>query len=117
MLYDGTTRLAATGAPVIVVGADPSGGGILSSLVVPDEIRDRRGEPWPAAAGALRLVYAGRLADGKGLDALLEAVAILAGGSGEAGEGARRARRGRSGVAAVPAVRVMAASAPTPRAT
>ncbi len=88
MVYEGTTRLAATGAPVIVAGADPAGGGILSSLVAPDEIRDRRGEPWPAAAGALRLVYAGRLADGKGLDTLLEAVAILAGGSGEAGEGA-----------------------------
>ncbi|MFH1474987.1 MAG: glycosyltransferase, partial [Chloroflexota bacterium] len=86
--YDGATRLAAAGAPVIVAGADPAGGGIASSLVAPDEIRDRGGEPWPAAAGVLRLVYAGRLADGKGLDTLLDAVAILADVSGEAGDAA-----------------------------
>ena len=80
--YDGATHLAAAGAPTVVVGADPAGGGILSSLVVPDEIRRRDGEPWPAAAGVVRLVYAGRLAQGKGLDVLLEAVAILAGTTG-----------------------------------
>ncbi len=77
--YDGATHLAAVGAVVIAAGAEPSGGGILSSLVAPEEIRGGSGEPWPAVAGALRLVYAGRLADGKGLDGLLEAVATLAG--------------------------------------
>jgi hypothetical protein len=83
---DGATRLAAVGAPVIVVGADPAGAGILSSLVAPDEIRGRGHEPWPASAGTLRLVYAGRLAAGKGLPALLEAVAILAGDAGAGGD-------------------------------
>ena len=84
--YDGATRLAAAGAPVIVAGADPAGAGIMSSLVAPDEIRGRGDEPWPAAAGVLRVVYAGRLADGKGLDTLLEAVAILAGVTGGPGD-------------------------------
>ena len=76
--YDGTTRLAAAGAPVIVAGADLAADGILSSLVAPDEIRERGGEPWPATTGAVRLVYAGRLADGKGIETLLEAVAAMA---------------------------------------
>jgi len=77
--YDAATRLATAGASTIVVGADPSRGGILSSLVAPDEIHDRRADRWPADAGAVRLVYAGRLAGGKGLDTLLEALALLAG--------------------------------------
>ncbi len=75
--YDGATRLATLGAPRIVVGPDPSGGGILSSLVAPEEIRDRSRERWPAGDGTLRLVYAGRLAAGKGLETLLDAVAEL----------------------------------------
>ncbi|HEU0242517.1 MAG TPA: glycosyltransferase, partial [Candidatus Limnocylindrales bacterium] len=76
--YDAMTRLAATGGETIVVGADPAGDGILSSLVLPAELRDRRGAPWPHRAPSLRLVYAGRLAEGKGLDDLLAAVAMLA---------------------------------------
>ncbi len=76
--YDGAARLAVAGAPVVVAGADLARGGVVSSLVEPGEIRDRRGEPWPAVAGALRLVYAGRLVDGKGLGTLLDAVAELA---------------------------------------
>jgi hypothetical protein len=81
-VLDGTTRLAGAGATVIVAGAEPAGAGILSSLVTPDEIRRRDGERWPAAAGRVRLVYAGRLANGKGLETLLEAVAILAQATG-----------------------------------
>ena len=76
--YDAMARLAATGAETIVVGADPAGDGILSSLVLPAELRDRRGAPWPHRAPSLRLVYAGRLAEGKGLDDLLAAVEMLA---------------------------------------
>ena len=72
--YDAATRLAALGAPVVVAGADLARGGVVSSLVEPDEIRSRHGDPWPAVAGSLRLVYAGRLAEGKGLDVLLDAV-------------------------------------------
>lgn len=75
--YDGATRWAALGAPVVIVGADLATGGVVASLVEPEEIRDRRDEPWPAVAGTLRLVYAGRLAEGKGLDVLLDAVAAL----------------------------------------
>lgn len=80
--YDGASGLAALGAPVVVVGADLSRGGVVSSLVEPEEIRDRRDEPWPAVAGELRLVYAGRLAEGKGLETLLGAVAELAADGG-----------------------------------
>lgn len=76
--YDGATRLAALGAPVVISGADLARGGVVSSLVEPEEIRDRRGEPWPAVPGALRIAYAGRLAEGKGLEVLLDAVARLA---------------------------------------
>ncbi len=76
--YDAATRFATLGAPRVVAGADLARGGIVSSLVEPGEIRDRADEPWPAVAGALRLVYAGRLAEGKGLEVLLEAVADLA---------------------------------------
>jgi hypothetical protein len=80
--YDGATRLAAVGAPVVIAGADLARGGVVSSLVAPAEIRDRQDDPWPAASGTLRLVYAGRLADGKGLETLLEAVATLAAPAG-----------------------------------
>ncbi len=76
--YDAATRLAALGAPVVVAGADLARGGVVSSLVEPDEIRSWHGDPWPAVAGSLRLVYAGRLAEGKGLDVLLDAVSTLA---------------------------------------
>ncbi|HYO41649.1 MAG TPA: glycosyltransferase [Candidatus Limnocylindrales bacterium] len=80
--YDAATRIAGIRATRIVVGADPAAGGIVSSLVLPSEIRDRQGEPWPAGPGVLRLVYAGRLAPGKGLEDLLAAVALQAAGDG-----------------------------------
>ncbi|MDQ1324374.1 MAG: hypothetical protein QG587_1710 [Chloroflexota bacterium] len=76
--YDAASRLAGTGAVTVVVGEHPVRGGTLSSLVMPSEIRDRGDAPWPAAPPVLRLVYAGRLASGKGLEHLLGAVAMLA---------------------------------------
>lgn len=75
--YDAATRLAGAGAVTVVVGANPARGGILSSLVLPGEIRDRGDASWPAAPPTLRLAYAGRLAGGKGLENLLAAVAML----------------------------------------
>ena len=88
--YDAATRLAGAGAVTVVVGARPARGGILSSLVMPSEIRDRGDASWPAAPPVLRLVYAGRLASGKGLEHLLGAVAMLA--RTPAGATARRGR-------------------------
>ena len=77
-VYDAATRLAGAGAVTVVVGAPSARDGILSSLVLPGEIRDRGNASWPAAPPTLRLAYAGRLANGKGLENLLAAVATLA---------------------------------------
>jgi glycosyltransferase involved in cell wall biosynthesis len=63
----------------VVVGEDLlSGRGIVTSLVEPDEIRAVAGAPWPAIPWRLRLAWAGRLAPGKGLETLLDALAALA---------------------------------------
>lgn len=63
----------------IVVGEDLlSGRGIVTSLVEPNEIRDVAGAPWPPIPWRLRLAWAGRLAPGKGLEALIDALAALA---------------------------------------
>jgi hypothetical protein len=72
--YDAASRLAGLGAVTVVVGARD---GVLSSLVLPEEIRDRANAPWPAVPSRLRIAYAGRLADGKGLEDLLAAVALM----------------------------------------
>ena len=56
-------------------------GGIVASLVEPAEIRDPDGAPWPPgttgsdANRPARLAWAGRLVEGKGLEALISAVA------------------------------------------
>ncbi len=76
--YDAATRVAGIGAARVAVGADPGGTGIVSSLILPGEIRDRHETPWPARPPGIRLAYAGRLASGKGLEDLLTAVALLA---------------------------------------
>jgi len=77
--YDVVGRLASMGGDRVIVGRDLDGAGIVTSLVEPDEILDRDGDPWPATPGRLELVWAGRLADGKGLDGLLAAIALLSG--------------------------------------
>jgi len=75
--YDVAGRIASVGGDRVVVGADLETGGVVTSLVEPDEVRDRSSEPWPAASGVLRLAWAGRVVEGKGLDTLLEALAQL----------------------------------------
>lgn len=77
LAYDLAGRIAG-GRHRIVVGEDlVRGSGIVTSLVEPSEIRDTAGAPWPAIPGRLRLAWAGRLAPGKGLEALLDALALL----------------------------------------
>jgi glycosyltransferase involved in cell wall biosynthesis len=75
--YDVAGRLAG-GGHRIVVGADlVAGSGIVTSLVEPHEIRDAGAAPWPAIPWRLRLAWAGRLAPGKGLEVLLDALGLL----------------------------------------
>jgi glycosyltransferase involved in cell wall biosynthesis len=82
--YDLAGRVAG-GRQRVVVGEGLIGdGGIVTSLVEPEEIRDVSNAPWPADPSRLRLAWAGRLAPGKGLEVLLDALGILAAG-GEAG--------------------------------
>jgi glycosyltransferase involved in cell wall biosynthesis len=69
--YDGIGRLVAVGGRRVVVGE-----GIVTSLVDPAEIRDPAG-PWPREAGRLQLAWAGRLAAGKGIETLLDALTRL----------------------------------------
>ena len=77
--YDLAGRLASLGGDRVVVGTDLDGEGIVTSLVEPGELRPGPGSaPWPRDPGRLRLAWAGRLARGKGLEALLDAVARLA---------------------------------------
>lgn len=78
MGYDVAGRVASIGGDRVVVGRELDGSGIVTSLVEPGEIRDRDGAPWPAIPWRLRMAWAGRLAPGKGLEALLEALALLA---------------------------------------
>jgi glycosyltransferase involved in cell wall biosynthesis len=83
-LYDAAGRLSA-GGHRIVVGEDLlSGDGIVTSLVEPDEVRDRGDLPWPSVPWRLRLGWAGRLSPGKGLEALFTAVAHRVAQDGEA---------------------------------
>jgi len=75
--YDLAGRLAG-GRERIVVGEDiVDGHGVVTSLVDESEIREPVGGPWPAIPWRLRLAWAGRLAPGKGLDVLIDAVASL----------------------------------------
>lgn len=76
--YDVAGRIASIGGDRVVVGADLETGGVVTSLVEPEEIQDRSREPWPARPGVLRLAWAGRVVEGKGLEALLDAVAEFA---------------------------------------
>jgi glycosyltransferase involved in cell wall biosynthesis len=77
--YDVAGRMASIGGDRVIVGRDLDDSGIVTSLVEPGEILDRGAAPWPSTPGRLRLAWAGRLVDGKGLDDLLAAIALLAG--------------------------------------
>ncbi len=76
--YDVVGRLVALGGRRLVVGEDVvDGEGVVASLVEPFELRDPLARAWPPAdPAAIRLAWAGRLAGGKGLEALLEAVEV-----------------------------------------
>ena len=85
--YDVAGRLASIGGDRVVVGRDLDSSGVVASLVEPDEVRDRGRDPWPGTPGRLELAWAGRLVDGKGLDELLAAIALLAGTATTGGGG------------------------------
>jgi glycosyltransferase involved in cell wall biosynthesis len=73
--YDLAGR-AAAGSYRIVVGRDiVDGRGLVASLVAPDEVREPA-SPWEPHR-PVRLAWAGRVADGKGLRSLLEVLAAL----------------------------------------
>jgi hypothetical protein len=78
LLYDVAGRLAGGRHRIVVGRGIVDGGGIVTSLVEPDEIREVSNAAWPAIPWRLRLAWAGRLAEGKGLETLLEALARLA---------------------------------------
>jgi glycosyltransferase involved in cell wall biosynthesis len=74
--YDLAGR-AAAGGHRIVVGRDiVDGGGVIASLVQPSELRDPGATAWEPHR-PVRLAWAGRVADGKGLRTLLEVLATL----------------------------------------
>jgi len=77
LAYDVAGRVAGGRHRIVVGEGLIDGGGIVTSLVEPEEIRDVAGAPWPAIPWRLRLVWAGRLAEGKGLEVLLDALALL----------------------------------------
>jgi glycosyltransferase involved in cell wall biosynthesis len=78
LAYDLAGRVAG-GRRRITVGRNiVRGDGIVTSLVEPREIRDTTSAPWPAIPWRLRLAWAGRLAPGKGLEPLLDGLALLA---------------------------------------
>jgi glycosyltransferase involved in cell wall biosynthesis len=76
LTYDLAGRIAGGHHRIVVGEGLVEGGGIVTSLVDPQEIRDPGG-PWPHDPGRLRLAWAGRLTAGKGLETLLGAMARL----------------------------------------
>jgi glycosyltransferase involved in cell wall biosynthesis len=76
--YDAVGQVVGLGGRRLVVGEGVvDGDGVVASLVEPFELRDPAARPWPPSdPDAIRLVWAGRLVGGKGLEALLEAVGL-----------------------------------------
>ncbi len=83
LAYDLAGRVAGGRRRIVVGRGIVDDSGIVTSLVEPEEIRDVSGAPWPAIPWRLRLAWAGRLAHGKGLEVLLDALAILVAGEAE----------------------------------
>ncbi len=83
LAYDVLGRLAGGRHRVVVGRGLVDGTGIVTSLVEPDEIRNVSGAPWPAIPWRLRLAWAGRLAEGKGLEVLVDALGLLVAGEAE----------------------------------
>ncbi|MEO5941427.1 MAG: glycosyltransferase, partial [Candidatus Limnocylindrales bacterium] len=77
LAYDLAGRVAGGRHRIVVGRGIVHGRGIVTSLVVPGEIRDVGDGPWPASPARLRLAWAGRVAPGKGLEVLLDALALL----------------------------------------
>ena len=77
LAYDVLGRFAGGRHRVVVGRGLVDGGGIVTSLVEPEEIRDVSAAPWPAIPWRLRLAWAGRLAEGKGLEVLLDSLGLL----------------------------------------
>jgi glycosyltransferase involved in cell wall biosynthesis len=70
--YDLIGRLAGVGGHRIVVGAGAvAGDGVVASLVEPEEVRGGEVGAWPPSSAPARLAWAGRLVEGKGLEALV----------------------------------------------
>lgn len=76
--YDGIGRLAAGGRRIVVGRDIVDGDGVVASLVGPSEVRDPSETAW-AAHDPIRIAWAGRVAEGKGLESLLELLAALPG--------------------------------------
>jgi hypothetical protein len=77
LAYDAASWLAGVGASRVDVGRLDPAGGIVSSLVLPGELRAVPDSMDLATGRPLRLVYAGRLAPGKGVETLLATVALV----------------------------------------
>jgi glycosyltransferase involved in cell wall biosynthesis len=78
LAYDVAGRIAGGRQRIVVGDGIVGGNGIVTSLVEDADIRDVSRTSWPAVAGRLRLAWAGRMVPGKGLEVLLDAVAVLA---------------------------------------
>ena len=78
--YDSVSALAAGPGHTIRVGESLLDGGVVTSLVEPWEVRSDAGtRPAPDARDdGQRLAWAGRLVPGKGLETLIDALALLA---------------------------------------
>ncbi len=77
--YDLVSSLAAGPGHSVSVGESLLDGGVVTSLVEPGEVRWVRSRPASEQpdVGGLRLAWAGRLVSGKGLETLIDALAIL----------------------------------------